>query len=78
MKIAKWIRDGNLPSGIETTEELIEAAGRCLDSACATEAVGTCVFVGEDGKTYVGSVEFSYEEADPNSEFVKALLGDDE
>ena len=68
MKIKRWIRDGEDAlgaQGIENTEELLCAAGRKLDKAYAHDIVGECLFEGEDGKYYVGTVEFVIEEANP-------------
>jgi len=67
MKIRRWIRSGKIlrPHMIDTTEQLFEDVGQCLDDACSWEIVGECVFEGEDGKVYAGSVEFSIYEADP-------------
>ena len=67
MKIKRWIRDGNdgLEEEVGTTEELLERAGRALDSAYSHEIMGEVLFEGEDGKTYVGTVEFCIGEANP-------------
>lgn len=68
MKIVKWLRDGNgesLEDLCETTEQLLTVAGRRLDKASAEEIMGDVVFECEDGKTYVGSVEFVFGEANP-------------
>jgi hypothetical protein len=65
MKIKEWIRTGNLGEEPKTTEELLDLAGEILDDACSWDIVGECVFIGEDGKTYVGTVEFHIGEANP-------------
>ena len=75
MKIKRWIQDGN--EGFSTqdvfhTETLLEAAGRLLDKAYSHEIVGPIMFEGEDGKMYVGTVEFCIAEANPD--YVKETL----
>ena len=69
MKIKKWIKGEN---EYKTTEKVIEMAGVALDDACANEIVGDCLFQGQDGKYYVGTVEFVIQEANP--EYVKDAL----
>lgn len=79
MKITKWIRDGQdvlSAQGIDTTEDLKVAAGRCLDKACSHDIVGEVLFEGEDGKTYVGTVEFVITEAAPD--YVAEVLANNE
>jgi len=67
MKIKRWLRDGHdgLAECCEDTEELLEVAGNRLDDAQSWDIVGEVVFEGDDGKIYVGSVEFVIEEANP-------------
>jgi hypothetical protein len=75
VKIAKWIRDGHYAlsaNGIEDTDDLLAAAGRALDKACSHDIVGECLFEGDDGKTYVGTVEFVINEANP--EYVREVM----
>lgn len=74
MKIKSWLRDGHhglSKQDINNTEDLLAAAGRCLDKACSGDIMGEIVFEGEDGKTYVGNVEFVIMEA--NTEYVESV-----
>lgn len=73
MNIKRWIRNGN--SGLaycNTEEALLESAGNLLDKAYSHDIVGEVLFEGEDGKMYVGTVEFVIAEANP--EYVKDVL----
>lgn len=74
MKIVKWIRDGNdgLSSRVEDDDDLLDAAGRALDHACSWDIVGEVLFLADDGKYYVGCVEFVISDAHP--EYVKEML----
>ncbi len=75
MKIKKWLRDGNegfAAQGLDDTDDILCAAGRLLDHACSHDIVGEVLFRGEDGKYYVGTVEFVIAEANP--EYVKDVL----
>jgi hypothetical protein len=74
MKIKKWLRAGdeNQLADAESTEEVLELAGQELDAACSEQILGECLFVGKNGKTYVGTVEFVITEANP--EYVKDIL----
>jgi hypothetical protein len=78
MKIKRWIEDGNdgLAEEVGTTEELLERAGAALDQHYSHEIMGEVLFEGEDGKVYVGTVEFVVAEANPD--YVKMILEDDE
>ena len=71
LKIVKWLRDGDALSadGIENTEDLLGAAANALDSACAHDIMGEILFQADDGKFYVGCVEFVISKANP--EYVK-------
>lgn len=73
LKIKKWISRGEL-SGGEDVEDVYARAGRLLDKAYATEAIGTVLFEGEDGKTYTATVEVVIGEAD--ADFVKDIMQD--
>lgn len=78
MKVKNWIRDGNEgfeEQGFDDTEDILCAAGRLLDAASSHEIVGEVLFEGEDGKFYVGTVEFVIAEADP--EYVKEVLDEE-
>jgi len=79
MRIKRWIRDGGScesngfnSDGITTDDQLLSVAGRLLDKACSHEIVGEVLFEGEDGKMYVGTVEFIISEANPD--YVKDVL----
>jgi len=75
VSIKRWIRDGHdglAAQDIDTTALLLEAAGRRLDKACSHDIMGEILFEAEDGKTYVGCVEFMITEANP--EYVKDVL----
>ena len=77
IKIKRWLRDGNDGLGgedqdIYDSDSLLDAAGRALDKAYSHDIVGECVFEGEDGKFYVGCVEFVISEANPD--YVRELL----
>lgn len=66
-KIKNWLADGNCnleEQGIETVEELLEAAGRLMDKAYAQDIVGHVIFEGEDGKFYKGTIQFVLDEMD--------------
>lgn len=78
MNIAKWLRDGidgDLSNECETTDDLLVAAGRSLDNACSSDIVGEVLFLGDDGKYYVGCVEFVISEANPD--YVDEILAKD-
>jgi hypothetical protein len=77
MKIKRWIQDGHGAlscSGVNTEADLIEAAGAALDSACSWDIMGEVMFEGEDGKIYVGCVEFIISEANP--EYAKEKIAE--
>lgn len=71
-KITKWIRSGVHGVEAETVDGLLQIAGRKLDDAYSHEIMGEIVFEGEEGKHYVGSVEFVVSEANP--EYVAGVL----
>ena len=50
-------------------------AGRRLDKNYAHDIMGEILFEAEDGKTYVGCVEFVIEEANPD--YVKSVMEGD-
>jgi len=78
MKIVKWLRDGDGLScdGINTSEGLLECAGNALDNACAYDIMGEVLFLADDGRYYVGTVEFMICEANPT--YVKDVLDNPE
>jgi hypothetical protein len=63
MKIKRWISTGHLGEEPVSEEDLLEQAGRLLDKSCSHEICGEVAFEGEDGKIYVGTVEFCIAEA---------------
>lgn len=67
MQITKWLVNGIRGdlSDNATTEELNKHAGRVLDKHCSGEIIGDCLFIGENGKFYSGSVEFVIFEVSP-------------
>lgn len=71
MQIKKWLRQGEFCQETNT-DDLLEAAGRKLDKGYANDLVGDVLFIGEDGKTYVGTVEFVITEANPD--YVKTVM----
>lgn len=77
-RIKKWIRTGELDENDlpMTVKGLLEDAGAALDSAYSHEIMGEILFEGEDGRVYVGSVEFVVVEANPD--YVKAIEEEDE
>lgn len=75
MKIKKWFQDGNEgfeAQGLDSTEDVLCAAGRLMDDSCTHDIVGPVLFQAKNGKYYTGTVEFVIKEADP--EDVKDLL----
>ena len=77
LKIKKWLRSGEFdPESLATIQNILDDAGRMLDKAYSHDITGDCVFQGEDGKWYVGSVEFVVNRADPA--YIKDLLTEDE
>jgi hypothetical protein len=49
-----------------SVKDVLERGARLLDKACAHDITGEILFQGQDGRMYVGSVEFVVEEADPS------------
>ena len=75
IKIKKWLKDGNEGlSDLKNTQHLIEAAGASLDACNASDIMGEILFQGEDGKYYVGTVEFVISRANPA--YVKEVLAE--
>lgn len=76
MKITKWIRDGiHGLSHVKDTAQLYEEASNALNGACSWDIMGTVVFEAEDGKTYVGNVEFDIGLINPD--YLKQLQDED-
>lgn len=66
LKIKSWLRRGELSEKTETVQDIYDQVGRMLDKSCAFDIVGPVVFEGEDGKFYVGGVEFFLCEDNPD------------
>lgn len=71
MKIKKWIRSGINKSDASDTNALMNDASDALDSAGSWDIMGDISFEGEDGKIYVGTVEFTIGEA--SADYMKDL-----
>jgi hypothetical protein len=77
LKIKRWLRAGEFDVDSDrTVQDIYERAGELLDKACSWDICGECVFEGEDGKFYVGSVEFHLGEAYPDH--VRSILEENE
>lgn len=78
MKILKWLRDGHhgVSSDCEDTDDLLNAAGRAMDKAYAQDIMGEIIFLGGDGKIYIGTVNFDVSEADAG--YLEAVLEEEE
>ena len=74
--IKRWIRSSDMDDLCDTVEDVLEIAGRRMDKAYSHEICGDVVFEAENGKVYVGSVEFVISEATP--EYIKELEEVDE
>jgi hypothetical protein len=75
--IKRWIRDGcDMEEVCNTVAEVLEIAGRRMDKAYTYDICGDVVFEADNKKIYVGCVEFSIEEADP--EYIKELEEEDD
>lgn len=74
VKIKKWLKNGNEGLRVRDTRKVLEAAGNALDGACASDIMGEILFQGEDGKYYVGTVEFIIQRANPA--YVKEVLAE--
>jgi hypothetical protein len=73
--IEEWIHDGyggDISDLCVTVHDLLEVAGRRLDKAYSHEIMGEILFKAEDGKYYVGHVEFTVDEA--NRDYLKRCL----
>jgi hypothetical protein len=67
LKIKRFLADGHLDSSeIGYVSQLIEAAGAALDAHESHDILGTVVFEGEDGVTYVMTVEAVIGEINPD------------
>ncbi len=76
LRIKKWLRTGNDSGHEKNTAQLLETAANALDAACASDIMGEIVFLGADGKYYVGTVEFVIGRANPA--YIKDILAEDE
>lgn len=63
-RITRWEQDGEIGS-VDTIDEVVERAGRCLDAANSWDICGPILFQAEDGKWYAGTVNFVISEANP-------------
>lgn len=63
--VTKWLRTGEI-GACSTIEDVIERAGRLLDSCASHEICGEVIFTAEDGKTYVVNVEAVVGEINPD------------
>jgi len=75
LKIKRWICDGDSlesSGSVHDTDSLLEAASDIMDSAETWEIMGEILFEAEDGKFYVGTVNFCIDEANP--EYVNDVL----
>jgi hypothetical protein len=71
--IKRFLRSGEFDVGsVRTVHDLYEQAGGMLDRSCCWDLCGECVFEGEDGHHYVGTVEFVISQA--NAKYVKEVL----
>jgi hypothetical protein len=75
LRIRRWLRSGELDRSCQTVQDLYDQAGAMLDRACSGDICGPCVFQGEDGAWYVGTVEFHIGPANPA--YVQELLEED-
>ncbi len=76
LKIKQWLRSGELDTEcIDDMDDIWVQANRALDKSCSHDIVGECVFMGDNGKWYVGRVEFEIVEAD--LDYVKELSDED-
>lgn len=74
LKITEWLLAGEYEDveDLADTREVLYASGNMLDSACASDIVGTNLFRGSDGRYYTASVEVVINEADDG--FVQETL----
>ena len=80
LTIKHFLRWGEFePKAIQTVQDLYDQAGGLLDRVGSWDICGECVFEGEDGKFYVGSVEFHVDAADPDylQDVLQELESDD-
>ncbi len=72
LKVKKWLRTGELSGKNKEISAIMEECGNFLDYACSSEILGEVVFMGNDGKPYVITVEAVIQEANP--EYIKEIL----
>jgi hypothetical protein len=66
LKVRRFLKAGLFDAAsVKTVRDLYEQAGALLDGACSWDICGECLFEGEDGRHYVGTVEFVVGPASP-------------
>jgi hypothetical protein len=80
LKVRRLLKAGLFDAAsVETVRDLYEQAGAMLDGACSWDICGECLFEGEDGRHYVGTVEFVVGPANPSYvREARAEIGDEE
>ncbi len=74
-KITEWIRNGEIGE-VETIEDVNQIAGRLLNKSCSHDILGETIFLAENGKTYVVTVEAVAGEIDPG--YLKDVLAENQ
>lgn len=64
-QIRRMVLSGELDPPVNVPD-MLEQAGRLLDRSCSHEICGEVLFQAEDGKWYVGTVEFLIGRANPS------------
>lgn len=72
-KIQRWIHAGEIDE-VDDIDEVIERAASALDEANSWDICGEVLFQAEDGKWYVGTVEFVIGTANPD--YLKEALAE--
>ena len=72
IKVKKWIDLGELDGRCKNSEQILCDAAELMDRSCASEIVGSPLFLGRDGKHYVVEVNAQIFEAD--EDYVKQRL----
>ncbi len=73
IRIKKWLRNGEFEVSPDMdVQDLYDQSDDILDN---TDSVGECVFQGDDGEWYVGTVEFHIEQIHPA--YLAALQAED-
>jgi len=68
LKVKQWLDTGELQNDLTTEEEILDGCGRLMDKAYAHEILGGGVpmFIADDGKPYVITINACISEADPD------------